>query len=49
MNAGGTVQVPVQLSVRTEKQEVTVQAEAGPTVSVEPDNNATALVIRAPI
>ena len=29
-----------------EKQEVTVQAEAGPTVSVEPDNNATALVIK---
>ena len=44
--AGGTVQVPVQLAVRAEKQEVTVQAEATSTVSVEPDNNATALVIR---
>ncbi|MDR3700449.1 MAG: carboxypeptidase regulatory-like domain-containing protein [Candidatus Sulfopaludibacter sp.] len=44
--AGGTVQVPVQLTVRAEKQEVTVQGEATSTVSVEPDNNATALVIR---
>ncbi|HUK17755.1 MAG TPA: TonB-dependent receptor [Bryobacteraceae bacterium] len=44
--AGGTVQVPIQLSLATEKQEVSVQAEAGPSVSVEPDNNATALVIK---
>lgn len=46
VTGGGTVQVPIQLAVTVEKQEVTVQAEAGPTVSVEPDNNATALVIR---
>ena len=46
VGAGGTIQVPVQLVVRAEKQEVTVQAEATSTVSVEPDNNATALVIR---
>jgi hypothetical protein len=44
--AGGTVTVPVQLSVLTEKQEITVQGEAGPTVSVEPDNNVGALVIK---
>src|ERR1035438_1228511 len=29
-----------------EKQEVTVQGEAGPSLSVEPDNNATALVLK---
>jgi len=43
---GGTVQVPIQLAVKAEKQEVTVQGEAGPTLSVEPDNNATQLVIK---
>ncbi|HLK68972.1 MAG TPA: carboxypeptidase regulatory-like domain-containing protein [Bryobacteraceae bacterium] len=46
VNAGNAVQVPIQLSIRAEKQEVTVQAEAGPAVSVEPDNNATAMVIK---
>jgi hypothetical protein len=46
VNPGSTVQVPVQLAVSTEKQVVTVQAEGGPTVSVQPDNNATALVIK---
>jgi hypothetical protein len=44
--AGGTVQVPVQLAVATGKQEVSVQAESGPTISVEPDDNATAMVIK---
>src|SRR5271157_3469110 len=43
---GGTVQVPVQLSISTEKQEVEVKADAGPSLSVEPDNNATALTIK---
>ena len=43
---GGTVQLPLQLTVTAEKQEVTVSAEAGPSVSVEPDNNATALVLK---
>ena len=43
---GGAVQVAIQLAVTVEKQQITVQAEAGPTVSVEPDNNATALVIK---
>jgi len=46
VTAGGTVQMPIQLAVSTEKQQITVQGEAGPTVSVEPDNNATALVIK---
>jgi Carboxypeptidase regulatory-like domain len=42
----GAVQVAIQLAVTAEKQQITVQAEAGPTVSVEPDNNATALVLK---
>lgn len=46
VSPGGTAQVPIQLALVTEKQEVTVQAEPGPTVSVEPDNNATALTIK---
>jgi len=46
VSAGGVVQVPIQLSVVAEKQEITVKGEPGPTVSVEPDNNATALVIK---
>src|SRR5271157_3863546 len=46
VSAGGTIQVPIQLAIRAEKQEVTVQDEAGPSVSVEPDSNATALVIK---
>jgi len=44
--SGAATQVPLQLAVTVEKQEVTVAAEAGPSVSVEADNNATALVIR---
>jgi hypothetical protein len=46
VGAGATVQVPIQLLLVAEKQEVTVAAESGPQVSVEPDNNATALVLR---
>ncbi len=46
VGAGGTVQMSIRLAVRAEKQEVTVQAEAGPSVSVEADNNATAIVIK---
>jgi hypothetical protein len=44
--AGQTVTVPVQLSVAAEKQTVEVKGESTVTVSVEPDNNATALVIK---
>jgi len=46
VTAGRTVQAPVSLSISTEKQEVTVSEESGPTVSVEPDNNAAAMVIK---
>jgi hypothetical protein len=45
--AGGTVQLPLQLAVKAaEKQEVMVEGDAGPTLSVEADNNATQLVIK---
>jgi hypothetical protein len=43
---GRTVQIPVQLVVGAEKQSVTVKSDLGPTVSVEPDQNATAIVIK---
>ena len=46
MSAGGAVTLPIQLSVVAEKQEITVKGEPGPSVSVEPDNNVTALVIK---
>ncbi len=46
IGAGSNVEMPVQLAVTAEKQEVTVQAEGAPSVSVEPDNNATALVLK---
>src|SRR5215467_2707874 len=45
--AGGTnLNVPIQLTVSAEKQEITVNESSGTTVSVEPDDNATALVLR---
>ena len=46
VSPGATVQLPVQLSLSAETQQVTVSGQAGPTVNVEPDNNATALVIQ---
>ena len=46
VTAGGTVQVPLALSISTEKQEVEVKESMGPSLSVEPDNNATALTIK---
>ena len=46
VNAGRAAQLPMQLSIIAEKQQITVQEEAGATVSVEPDNNATALVLK---
>ncbi len=46
VTGGGTVQMPIALAVSAEKQEVTVAEHAGTTISVEPDNNATALVIK---
>jgi hypothetical protein len=45
--SGRTTQLAIQLSVgAADKQVITVQGEAGPTVNVEADNNATALVIK---
>ena len=44
--AEGTTELPIQMTVTLEKQEVTVKGEPGPSVSVEPDNNASALVIK---
>ncbi len=46
ISGGSAVQVPIQLVLNTEKQEVTVAEESGPQISVEPDNNATALVLK---
>ena len=46
VGAGAQLQLSIKLAVSAEKQEVTVMAEAGPTVSVEADNNATAIVLK---
>ena len=46
VTAGNIAQVPVHLSVRMEKQEVTVAGEAGTTITVQPDDNQTALVMK---
>jgi hypothetical protein len=46
LSAGATAQVAIQLAVSADKQQITVTAEPGPTVSVDPDANATALVIK---
>ncbi|HTP33050.1 MAG TPA: carboxypeptidase regulatory-like domain-containing protein [Candidatus Acidoferrales bacterium] len=46
VSAGGTVTVPIQMQILAEKQEVTVAADSTTSVSVEPDNNATALVLK---
>jgi hypothetical protein len=43
--AGATATLPIQLSIQAEAQQVTVLAENTTSVSVEPENNATALVI----
>jgi hypothetical protein len=41
-----TVTLDLQLTVAAEKQEVTVQENAGPAISVDPSQNAGALVLR---
>jgi hypothetical protein len=46
VSAGNVVQLPIQLSIRAEKQQVTVAAEGGTVVTVQPDDNATAIVMR---
>src|SRR5262249_12981684 len=44
--AGATATVPIEMKVSAEKQEITVSSENTSAISVEPDNNATALVLR---
>jgi hypothetical protein len=44
--AGATVSVPIEMKVSAEKQEITVASDNTSAISVEPDNNATALVLR---
>jgi hypothetical protein len=43
---GNTVDLPISLTLAAERQQVTVAAESGPAVNVEPENNATALVLK---
>ncbi len=43
---GSTVQVPIRLSLSSERQVVTVAAESGQHLAVDPEANATALVLR---
>jgi len=47
VEGGRTQQMIIKLRVALEKQSVTVQADAVPTVSTEPDNNAGSLVLKA--
>ena len=42
----GNLVLPIQMVVASNKEEITVADEAITTLSVEPDNNATALVLR---
>ncbi len=44
--AGASIVVPIQMAVKAEKQEITVAEQNTTALSVEPDNNATALVLR---
>ncbi len=46
VTAGGSVVLPIQLVLAAAKQEITVADQSTTAISVEPDNNATALVLR---
>ena len=46
ITAGSNLAVPIQLVLAAEKQEITVAEQSTTALSVEPDNNATALVLR---
>ncbi len=46
VNAGANPDLPIQMVVAAEKQTITVAEQNATTISVEPDNNATALVLR---
>jgi hypothetical protein len=43
---GNIAQIPIQLTVAAETQKVTVAAEAAPQITVQPEDNATAMVIK---
>src|SRR5262245_37119082 len=43
---GKTIDLPIRLTVTGEKQQVTVSSDAGPSVSIEADNNAGATVLK---
>jgi hypothetical protein len=44
--AGKTTDLPIRLTVTGERQQVTVNSDAGPSVSIEADNNAGATVLK---
>jgi Carboxypeptidase regulatory-like domain/TonB dependent receptor len=46
VTAGSNLVLPIQMVVAAEKQEITVADQSATTLSVQPDNNATALVLR---
>ena len=46
VTAGSNLVLPLQLVLAAEKQEITVAEQSTTALSVEPDNNATALVLR---
>ena len=46
ITGGGNFVLPIQMLVAGNKEEITVADENTTTLSVEPDNNATALVLR---
>jgi hypothetical protein len=46
VTAGSNVVLPIQLVLAAAKQEITVADQSTTAISVEPDNNATALVLR---
>lgn len=46
VTAGSSVVLPIQMIVAADKQEITVADQSSTTLSLEPDNNTTALVLR---
>ena len=46
VSGAANILIPIPMAVVAEKQEITVKEESGPSVSVQPDDNATALVLR---
>jgi Carboxypeptidase regulatory-like domain len=46
IQTGAVSQVPIQLAIAAETQKVTVAAEAAPQITVQPEDNATAMVIK---